>query len=123
MRRLAILVTLVLSTAAAPLAALCGVDCGAEAGTAVHSTRTDAECPLHEEPAPADQHHACDHDHHLAPATATKADAAVAGMDTAVGVISLEQPAVVIAALGDRAWRTCLRSVARPPLPLFPLRI
>jgi hypothetical protein len=123
MRRLAILVTLALTTAAAPFAALCGVDCGVQAAPAVHMPPTDAACPLHEEPVPADQRHACDHDHHVAPATATKADSAVAGRETAVGVICLEQPAFVIADLGYRAPHTCLRSIAWSPLRLFPLRI
>jgi hypothetical protein len=123
MRRLAILAILVLTTAAAPLAALCGVDCGVHGRPTVRTPPVDPACPLHEEPAPAEHHHTCDHDHRVAPATATKADSAVAARDTAVGVISLEQPAVVIADLGDRASPACLRSIARPPLRLFPLRI
>ena len=123
MRRLAILVILVLTTAAAPLAALCGVGCGARARTSVHTPPADDACPLHEPSAPAERHHACDHDHHVAPATAAKPDPAVAGKDTTVGVISLEQPADVIADLGHHASHTRLRAIARPPLPLFPLRI
>ena len=123
MRRLAILVILVLTTAAAPLAALCGVDCGAQARATVHTPSSDEDCPLHGQPAPAERHHACDHDHQVAPATAAKADPAVAGKDTTVGVVCLEQPADVIADFGHHASHTRLRAIARPPLPLFPLRI
>lgn len=122
MRRLVILVFLVLTTAAAPLAALCGVACGAQARATVHTPPADEDCPLHGQPAPAERHHACDHDHHVAPATAAKADPAVAGKDTTVGVVSLEQPDV-IADLGHHASHIRLRAIARPPLPLFPLRI
>ena len=123
MRRLAILVILVLTTAAAPLAALCGVDCGAQARATVHTPPADEDCPLHEQPAPAERHHACDHDHHVAPATAAKADPAVPGKDTTIGVVSLEQPVDVIADLRNHASPTRLRVITRPPLPLFPLRI
>ena len=123
MRRLTILATLVLTTAAAPLAALCGVDCGVHARPTVHTPAPDRECPLHEEPAPTGRHHACDHDHHVVPATATKADSAVAGRDTAIGVISLEPSAVGIADFAGRATHGCRRSIARPPLRLFPLRL
>ena len=123
MPRLAILAILVLTIAAAPLAALCGVDCAARARPAVHALLADAPCPLHEQPAPAERHHACDHDHHVAPATAAKADPAVAGKDTAEDVLSLERPADVIADLGEHASHTRLSSIARPRLRLFSLRI
>ena len=122
MPRLAILAILVLTSAAAPLAALCGVDCAARARPAVNAPLA-AACPLHEQPAPAERHHACDHDHHVAPATAAKADPAVAGKDTAEDVLSLEQPADVIADLGEHASHTRLSSIARPRLRLFSLRI
>jgi len=123
MRRLAILVTVVLTTAAAPLAALCGVDCGVETSTAVHTPSTDAACPLHEPPAPAGRRHACDHDHHVAPATSAKADPALAGKDLAAGVVCLAQPADVIADLRHPASHARSLSIARAPLGLFPLRI
>jgi hypothetical protein len=83
----------------------------------------DEDFPLHEQPAPAERHHACDHDHHVAPATAATADPAVAGRDTTVGVVSLEQPVDVIADLRNHASHTRLRVIARPLLPRFPLRI
>ena len=123
MSRLAILVTLMLTTAAAPLAALCGVDCEARARPAVNAPLAEAACPLHEQPAPAERRHACDHDHHVAPATAAKADPAVAGRDTADSALSLEQPADVIADFGEHVSHTRLSSNARPRLRLFSLRI
>ena len=123
MRRLAILVTLVLTTAAAPLAALCGVDCGAQAHATVHTPAADAPCPLHEQPPPAERHHECDHDHHVAPATAGKADPAVAGKDTGVGIVCVAQSALVVADRNHHPSHADLRSTAPPPLRLFPLRI
>ena len=123
MRRLAILVTLVLTTAVAPLAALCGVDCGVQGHTAVHTPAADAACPLHEQPVTTDQHHECDHDHHVAPATAAKAHPAVASKDTAVGIVYLDQPAAIVADPDHHASHAHLRSFTPPPLRLFPLRV
>ena len=121
MRRLAIL-AVVLTTAAAPLAALCGLDCGRQAGAVVHAAAADAECPRHEQPAPAERHHSCDHDHHVAPATA-KADPAAAGRDTAVDLFSLERPTDVIADSSEHTSISGLRAPAKPPQRLFVLRI
>jgi hypothetical protein len=123
MRRLAILVTLMLTTAAAPLAALCGVDCGAPAVPAVHAPEAEEPCPLHGPPAPAASHHECDHDHHVAPATAAKAEPGVAGEETLVGIACLERPAAVIADLNHHASQVYQFSITRLPLRVIPLRI
>jgi hypothetical protein len=120
MRRLAIL-AVVLTTTAAPLAALCGLDCGGRTGVAVRAAVADADCPLHEQPAPAEHHHSCDHDHHVAPATA-KDDSAAARRDTAVDVF-LERPTHVIVSLGKPGSIPGLSSLARRPQQLFVLRI
>jgi hypothetical protein len=123
MRRLAILVTLVLTTAAAPLTSLCGVDCDARPGTTVHAPAAEPACPLHEQPAPAERHHQCDHDHHVAPATAAQADSAIAGKDAAVAIVCFDPPAAVITHLDHHTLHGHPRSITRPPLRLFPLRI
>ena len=120
--RLAILMTVVLTTAAAPLAALCGVECVGRARPTAHAPAADAPCPLHEQPAPSEGRHACDHDHHVAPATA-KVDPAVAGRDAAVDVFSIERPAGVVAQIGEAVSKCRRSSGPRPPQRLFSLRI